>query len=315
MRPRSHLFLSLILSISCACSLDEPGDLGAGEPGGKADNVGGHLGRFELTMYWLVDESDYSSGGERMLYEKRSSCLPIASVSRSFRRALDLEGSGRLKDGRVVSYVGACSCPRSPCYAVTDAPFGMGAKDNPLVPYRSIAVDRRYIRLERMLFIPQLNGVEMAGEHGFVHDGCVRSDDVGPAITGRHIDFFLPAEEHFLEVLGKTPSRVDIYAGGDRCENLDRVVRFIGEQCTEDEDCLAGGFCLPDSDVHGGYCTMECTSTCPDSPASETTRCVWAPEHLGGMTICAVECGDGCRTGLTCQPLESARGGSQDVCL
>ena len=76
-----------------------------------------------------------------------------------------------------------------------DAPAGLGTTGYRLVPYRTIAVDRRYIGTA--FFIPALRGTKILTGIGkqpdgssFIHDGYVFGGDVGDAIKGNHTDFF-----------------------------------------------------------------------------------------------------------------------------
>jgi hypothetical protein len=82
--------------------------------------------------------------------------------------------------------------------------------------------------------------------------------------------------------------------------------KFIGDPCEADDDCnFDGGFCIPDSDVPGGYCSRACTGSCPDRLGYPTTRCVAAPDASGATTdVCTVSCGDRCRDGLGCRQLD-----------
>jgi 3D (Asp-Asp-Asp) domain-containing protein len=93
----------------------------------------------------------------------------------------------------------------------TDAPFGLGARQNlRLVPYRSIAVDLTVFPLNTVLFIPTLKGtaVDLPDGRHVIHDGYVIAVDSGGLIKGRHIDFF------------KGPSRSDVPPHGLRSDKI-----------------------------------------------------------------------------------------------
>jgi len=59
-----------------------------------------------------------------------------------------------------------------------------GKMNKCLTPFKSIAVDPKVIPLGTELFIPSLKGING-------HDGYVVAEDIGRAITGNHIDFYI----------------------------------------------------------------------------------------------------------------------------
>ena len=75
-----------------------------------------------------------------------------------------------------------------------DAPYGLGAFGYRLVPFRTIAADRRVFTPGTVFFIPGLVGMsfEADGERT-IHDGYVFFGDVGGAVRGHHIDMFTGA--------------------------------------------------------------------------------------------------------------------------
>ena len=153
----------------------------SGEPGAA-------LGSFELTYYWITEESAFGGSDSVSLYD--DSCHELSKVPQGFADAIKLEGTGRLTDGTVLNYSGSCGCPTSPCYFAVDAehPWGQGVQSRALVPFRSVAVDKSVVPYGSSLYIEQLDGVQMPGEApwgGFVHDGCVSADDTGSAIIGK----------------------------------------------------------------------------------------------------------------------------------
>jgi len=77
-------------------------------------------------------------------------------------------------------------------------PFGEGVSGFMLVPYRTIAVDRRVIPIGSVIYIPEARGQQITLPSGeqVVHDGYFYAADVGGAITGRHIDVFLGSSRH-----------------------------------------------------------------------------------------------------------------------
>ncbi len=193
---------------------EPPAPPAAGEP----------LGAFKLTYYYLPSES----GGKRgvQLYNKR--CQPVAKVSRSFARKMRMEGAGKLRDGRVLTYSGACQCPGSPCYR-TARPghrWGTGVHGRPLFPFRSVAVDPSRVAIGSVLYIPELDGLTMPGRPpwgGFVHDGCVVADDQGGGVRGRHLDLFAARKNHYKALDHRNQIKsVTVFDGGERCRSLTR---------------------------------------------------------------------------------------------
>ena len=297
---------------------------------------------YRMTVYHHAEEKLNPGGGTETIYSYKT-CDPIAEVSGNFKSQLQLQGSGSLLDERVVTFIAACqgSCDTY-CYELVEegTPFGKGANNRPVIPYRTVAVDDDFLALGRKLYIPQLDGVEMPGDHGFIHNGCVLAGDTGSAIQGQDLDFFTPTKENGTDVeilLGDTVDLatsghgnpiVDIYKGGEHCRNFGVNQGWIGDPCEQELDCMDGFVCAQDSGGSNGYCTLpECESTCLDlyEGGYEQTRCVVASslnERFEDMnTACVIECSSGndgeapCREGLSCQPVESVNGGTKNVCI
>jgi hypothetical protein len=159
---------------------------------------------FQLTFYWLAFEDDFHdpfsgvpAGGKKPIPPKSWVDLYtregyfFGRVPEKFAWSLRMEGSGLMADGRVVNYWGPCNYGYGTCFQQIDPveyPFGRGAGARTLLPFKSVAVDPRLIRLGEPLYLPELDGIRLPD--GSIHDGCVRADDVGGAIKGRHLDFF-----------------------------------------------------------------------------------------------------------------------------
>jgi 3D (Asp-Asp-Asp) domain-containing protein len=199
-----------------------PGSGGLASTGGTSGSGAAvSLGTFELTYYWVTAEADFSGTANTDLFD--DSCTVLATVTSAFADSLDIEGTGRLVDGRLLNVSGACPCARSPCYMEVDAqhPWGYGAVGNALVPFRSVAVDRSVVPLGTHLYVAEFDGVTMPGDPSygqFVHDGCVSADDVGGGIVGQHLDFFAALEAHYQTLDTQLAlSAVTVYEGGTRC--------------------------------------------------------------------------------------------------
>jgi 3D (Asp-Asp-Asp) domain-containing protein len=188
------------------------------------------MGSYFWTFYYVTEEKRYLDMGDvddTNIYERTGgNCLVIDEVPARFANSLRIEGTGRLEDGRVVNYTGSCSCPTSPCYKEVDDqhPWGSGAQNRALVPFRSVAVDRNVVTpFGRKLYVLELDGLMMPGTPpwgGFLHDGCVSADDTGGGIDGEHLDFFAALRGYYLSIAGEMDlpaDHVTVYDGGDRC--------------------------------------------------------------------------------------------------
>ena len=172
-------------------------------------------GGFDLTYYWM-STPDTGGRADTQLYAK--DCHVLASVPASYAKEMTETGNGRLPDGRTLVVAGDCACARSPCFRdETQNPWGTGASDRPLVPFRSIAVDRSVIPIGARLYIEELDGIALPNTLA-LHDGCVTADDTGGKIVGSKIDFFVGDEaayHAFDRVLHV--ERVTVHDAGARC--------------------------------------------------------------------------------------------------
>jgi 3D (Asp-Asp-Asp) domain-containing protein len=89
-------------------------------------------------------------------------------------------------------------------------PRGCDVRPRPLMPYRTIAVDPKKIKMGTVLYVPALrdHGFWLDGEL-FVHDGYVVAGDRGGAIKGDHIDMFVSESESspFPDVVSSSPNK------------------------------------------------------------------------------------------------------------
>ena len=74
-------------------------------------------------------------------------------------------------------------------------PFGDGVAGYKLVPYRTIAVDKKIIPYGTVIYIPSARGSQINSmPNGSIkHDGYFFAGDTGGAIKGNHIDTFCGA--------------------------------------------------------------------------------------------------------------------------
>lgn len=147
------------------------------------------IGRARVTYYWLVDESDsaYRPSSEVAIQDVRGRV--IARTSRKFRKHLLLEGSGKLRDGRVINYQRHVRGDAR--FRVTRHEYGAAYGKCSLEPYRTIAVDPKYVKLGTRVYIPQFDGTKLPD--GTVHDGIFMAHDRSASVRGAHIDIFTKA--------------------------------------------------------------------------------------------------------------------------
>jgi 3D (Asp-Asp-Asp) domain-containing protein len=67
------------------------------------------------------------------------------------------------------------------------------------VPFKSVAVDPRIVKLGEVLYLPEFDGLPMPD--GSIHDGCVRADDTGGGIKVHKLDFFVVSYGNFRTLL------------------------------------------------------------------------------------------------------------------
>jgi len=154
------------------------------------------LGVFVPTIYRILDEAaaDFSlePPTEPLLSRDGNT---IATIGRTLKRHLDLEGSLRLRDGRIVN-VEEKVHGKFRYLVVRNAPFGIAMPGFKLIPYRTISIDPRRIKLGTVLYVPALAGIALPS--GEVHDGFCFAHDTGQGIVGNRIEIFV-GFEHDLD--------------------------------------------------------------------------------------------------------------------
>ena len=244
---------SIARDVSAAPVVAAP-DAGVAQPA-TAPARGASLGTFRFTSYYVAVERkraqketpvpdeevvlasgtpDKASGGPDKeadtvtIYKK--DCTPLAEIDRGFAAQLDMQGTGKLRDGRVVNTSGLCACPNSPCFMEIKAAWAIGANGR-LVPFRSVAIDTRIVPLGSLLYVPELDGVRMPGRApwgGYLHDGCVIADDRGGGIRGRELDLFVAKKGYSNGLHHRTRlQKVTVYEGKGWCERKDGRVRKV----------------------------------------------------------------------------------------
>jgi 3D (Asp-Asp-Asp) domain-containing protein len=160
------------------------------------------LGVFVPTIYRILDEATPEWSGEKateLLLRPDGSV--IATIGPKLKRQLDLEGSLRLRDGRIVNVEEKVKGTFR-YLVVRNAPFGVAMPGFKLIPYRSISVDPRHIKIGTVLYIPALAGVALPS--GEVHDGYCFAHDTGQGIVGNRIEIFVGFEHDLDNVLTRS---------------------------------------------------------------------------------------------------------------
>ena len=128
--------------------------------------------------------------------DMRDKSLGVKLSKKDFCSAA-MEGTA-LIDGKTYNYAGTTQlrevrCQHGPSsyvkFRVTKHPYGVGNRNNPLVPFYSIACDQNRFKYGLEFYIPDAVGTLLPD--GSKHDGYFRCDDVGGLIKGNHIDVFI----------------------------------------------------------------------------------------------------------------------------
>jgi 3D (Asp-Asp-Asp) domain-containing protein len=147
-----------------------------------------YLGAFQVTYYWIACEDARFDGLPRDQALRDASGRVLAHVASGFRRELDREGTGRLRDGRVLNVAHKVSGEWRYADLGRDA-WGTGSAGKPLTPFATVAVDPARVPLGTRLFVPAFEG--QALPDGRCHGGRFRAEDRGAAIQDDRLDVFI----------------------------------------------------------------------------------------------------------------------------
>lgn len=171
------------------------------------------VGKAVLTFYWTIDESSSTYDGKATATLRDQKGRVIAKTHPRFRRDLIRQGSGWLRDGRVLVYYGKVRGEVR--FTLTKSKYGIGSNGCPLIPHRTVAVDPRWVKLGSKLYIPELEGAKLPD--GTVHDGMFIASDRGQ-FRGAHIDLFAGegprGARPFIRKGYGSRSRVTVYVDG-----------------------------------------------------------------------------------------------------
>ncbi len=172
------------------------------------------VGRVIVTFYWLVDEAAPRYRGKAIAELLDVSGRVIAKTSTKFRGELIREGTGHLRDGRTVAYERNLHGKHR--FRVLRSEYGNGELGCALIPYRTVAVDPRFVKLGSTVRIPQLKGTKLPD--GTIHDGLFVADDRGH-FRGAHVDLFVgigpKGARPFIRKGYGSRSHVTVYLVGD----------------------------------------------------------------------------------------------------
>jgi 3D (Asp-Asp-Asp) domain-containing protein len=243
----------LVLAIGCESTAHEPvpapPDPAVTQPAPTADDDPKPLGQFSITFYYVIGEDEIvakkatkaandnevelaATAPADLVTLFQKDCEPIAEVSSEFARQLQLQGTGKLHDGRLLNISGKCKCDYSPCFHVTETQWGTAGTGRPLQPFRTVAVDPKVVKLGSLLYVPLLEGRTMPGRPpwgGYVHDGCVVADDTGGGIDGHQLDLFVGRKSYYAAMSWRGGSHawarhVPVFDGSKICQRTGRKV-------------------------------------------------------------------------------------------
>ncbi len=163
-----------------------------------------------VTFYWVADENAPEYGGKTSSALRDPAGRVIARTTMRFKLDLVRQGSGWLRDGRTVVYVKRVGGESR--FRVTKAKYGLGSTGCRLIPYRTIAVDPRFVKLGTKVYIPQYKGTTLPD--GTIHDGMFIAADRGH-FRGAHVDLFVgtrsPGARPFIRKGYGSRSHVTVY--------------------------------------------------------------------------------------------------------
>ena len=171
-----------------------------------------------ITIYCIADLKD----GEVSILDRKGNIL--AGITPHSRERLNMEGTGRLEDGRVVNVDKFVNGAWNYVVMTSRTPFGMGIRGEALVPWVSLAHHKQQLRTHslfgRSVIIPSLVGFVPPVREPFEVSGRFEVCDVGGGLrkgpyskglwrTGTRkslygqFDVFVGSESVYKSLLGK----------------------------------------------------------------------------------------------------------------
>ncbi|HVE70297.1 MAG TPA: 3D domain-containing protein [Thermoanaerobaculia bacterium] len=181
--------------------------------GAAADPAPQKVGRAMVTFYWVIDESSPKYRGDQSAVLRDPRGRVIARTHKQFKLDLVRQGTGWLRDGRTINYIKKVNGESR--FRITTSKYGLGSTGCRLVPWRTIAVDPRFVPLGTRISIPQLKGARLPD--GTIHDGIFIAADRGH-FRGARVDLFVGAgstgARPFIRKGYGSRSRVTVYTAG-----------------------------------------------------------------------------------------------------
>lgn len=154
------------------------------------------------TMYYTPEEAKVSCKGKyrRTNYNGKERTTirtmggkAIATVCTRFYRILVMEGSAVLRNGATINYSGKASNGSYRFHLTGRCVYGEGiGRDNCLLPYHTIAGDKKVHFVGEIIYIPAAKGLELPD--GSIHSGYFVVRDTGGAfhdIGSSRVDLFV----------------------------------------------------------------------------------------------------------------------------
>lgn len=160
--------------------------------------------------------------------EPKGCCKPVSSPG-----AVNVEGSGILKDGRVLEYDGKVHANK--CADVFGGPTVLaGGSRKCLIPFISVACDKKTYPYGTIFEVPTMRGkvfpMPPKGKRTFRHPGYLICEDTGSAITGPgRFDFFVGTfgDTDKLNYLGsKSSGPANLRVSVENCNKPFRAIRI-----------------------------------------------------------------------------------------
>ena len=149
------------------------------------------------TMYYIPKMTSDGKGYD-LLDRKGKKLGPKLSKDKFCKLAM--EGTGEI-DGVIYGYAGKSSKKQVDCkykasgyarFKKDTNKYGTGVRNYPLIPFKSIAVDKKLIPYGSKVYIAKAKGCVYYFEgEKIIHDGIFYAHDTGGLIKGNHIDVFL----------------------------------------------------------------------------------------------------------------------------
>lgn len=148
------------------------------------------IGKFLDTYYFNVMEENYP--GKQTVPVKGPGGKIIAKVTPGFWEHLSVEGTGILRNGKVLNW-----SEKLNCFVYVEAPMANGTCK--LEAFRTVASDPKVIPPGTIIKIDETVGLKLPD--GTVHDGIWRVEDSGGDVRNGHLDLYVGNSEANGDVL------------------------------------------------------------------------------------------------------------------